>query len=125
MDFDIPEDLREAMGDRLYGCDDCQDACPVNRRAGEAPPAEDDAMDRVDLVALLEADDDELLARYGRWYLSDRDPRVLRRNALVALGNQGPSADRRIATLVARYADGDDALLARHATWALARVSVA
>jgi epoxyqueuosine reductase len=117
---DFPEDLREALGQRLYGCDDCQDVCPVNRRAGEPPEAETDATDRVDLVDLLESDDETLLARHGRWYLTGRDPRVLRRNALVALGNGGP-ADDRIHAVLDRYASGDDALLARHAMWALAR----
>jgi epoxyqueuosine reductase len=122
---DFPEDLREALGDRLYGCDDCQDVCPVNRRAGEPPPSEDDAVDRVDLVALLEADDATLIERHGRWYLSDRDPRYLRRNALVALGNRGPSADPQVHAVLARYEQGDDALLARHAAWAAARVRAA
>ena len=94
---DFPEDLREALGDRIYGCDDCQDVCPVNRRsaADGVLPAEADVEDRVDLLALLDADDDALLAAHGRWYVPQRDPRYLRRNALVALGNTATPDDAR------------------------------
>ena len=118
---EFPVEHREALGDRIYGCDDCQDVCPVNRRSGERPPAEDDARDRVDLVALLEADDDTLLAEYGRWYVPRRDPRYLRRNALVALGNTAAPGDARAVATIERYAEGDDELLAEHARWARER----
>ena len=47
----------------------------------------------VDLLDLLTDADAELLAAHGRWYLAERDPRYLRRNALVALGNVGDGAD--------------------------------
>ena len=92
---DFPEPFRVALGDRIYGCDDCQEVCPPNRRLERDPeharPTGRDAW--VDLVELLEADDADLLARHGRWYIPRRDPRYLRRNALVALGNVG-DADR-------------------------------
>ena len=121
---DFPEDLREALGDRIYGCDDCQDVCPVNRRsmADGVPTAEPDAEDQVDLLALLAADDQELLAAHGRWYIADRDPRYLRRNALVALGNTAAPGDARALAVLDRYGAGDDELLARHARWARERV---
>ena len=83
---------RTALGDRIYGCDECQQVCPINRLAERRTPpgpADQDAEPTVDLVALLAASDDELLERHGRWYIADRDPRYLRRNALVALGNTG------------------------------------
>ena len=102
---DLPEQLREALGDRIYGCDDCQDVCPVNRRSvagGGAPSAEDDARPRVDLVALLRADDETLLAAHGRWYIPERDPRHLRRNALVALGNGGRHDDPEVRSVPGR-----------------------
>jgi epoxyqueuosine reductase len=123
---DFPEDLREALGDRIYGCDDCQDVCPVNRRSASTqgvPVAEADAEDRVDLLALLEADDETLLATHGRWYIPQRDPRYLRRNALVALGNSAASGDPRALAVLDRYSAGDDELLARHARWARQRVA--
>ncbi len=121
---DFPEEHRDALGDRIYGCDDCQDVCPVNRRsATPAASAEPDVEARVDLVALLEADDDALLAAHGRWYVPRRDPRYLRRNALVAIGNTARAADPRVRAVLDRYLDGDDALLRRHARWAAEKLA--
>lgn len=124
---DFPVEYREALGDRLYGCDDCQDVCPVNRRGGAdgRPPAEADAEASVDVLALLAATDDELLDRFGRWYVPRRDPRYLRRNALVVLGNSGRGDDPAVVAAVERYATGADDLLARHARWAAERLGVA
>ena len=121
---DFPDAFREALDDRIYGCDDCQDVCPVNRRSAAAgsPPLEGDAQPRVDLIALLRADDATLLADHGRWYIPERDPRYLRRNALVALGNRGGRDDLEVRAVLAEYREGDDALLARHAAWALDRL---
>src|SRR5499427_7323141 len=63
----IPEPMRAALEDRVYGCDICQDVCPWNRgvekrRAGRDP--EGDPV--VSLVEWLEAEDDALRARYAR-----------------------------------------------------------
>jgi epoxyqueuosine reductase len=118
----IPEPYRERLGAQVYGCDICQDVCPWNRgiegrRAGTAAP--DGAEPHVSLVDWLEAGDDELAARYDRLYFPRNDPRYLRRNALVALGNSGDPGARSVAE---RYAAGDDPLLREHAEWALRRL---
>ena len=123
----FPVAFRAALGDRVYGCDDCQQACPVNRmgeRHHPPPPPEADSRPDVDLLALLDASDAELLAAHGRWYIADRDPRYLRRNALVALGNVGDGADPATAATVRRYAAGSDGLLAEHARWAAGRLGL-
>jgi epoxyqueuosine reductase len=114
-----PEEVREALGDRVYGCDICQDVCPWNRgvekrRAAEAPP--DGAEPHVSLVEWLTADADELRERYDRLFVPRNDPRYLRRNALVAVGNGAGDAE-----LARPYADADDLLLREHAEWALRR----
>jgi len=117
----FPEALRQALGDRIYGCDECQEVCPVNRtvdRRIPADPPEDDAQATVDLLGVLAAPDAELLAAHGRWYIAGRDPRYLRRNALVALGNVGDGADPATVGALRRYLGGDDPLLAEHAAWA-------
>ena len=80
----IPRQLRAAMGDRLYGCDDCLDACPPGHKVMEAGPA---GVGRVDLVELLATDDQTLRSRFDHLFIPRKNPRYLRRNALVALGN--------------------------------------
>jgi epoxyqueuosine reductase len=120
----FPVEHRAALGGRIYGCDDCQEVCPVNRVGDRRrPPAEAAGTATVDLVALLDATDEQLLAVNGRWYLADRDPRYLRRNALVAIGNVGDGRDPATAAAVARWADADDPLLAEHARWAVDRLA--
>ena len=117
----IPREFREALGGRLYGCDDCQEACPVGRpeRATEG---------RVDLGAdiessdVLDATDDELLERFGRWYIAERDPRYLRRNALVALGNTGSRTDPDVVRRMRRALADPDPLIRSHAVWAAGRL---
>jgi epoxyqueuosine reductase len=113
------------MGAQVYGCDICQDVCPWNRgiekrRAGEAPP--DGAEPHVSLVEWLELADEELRERYDRLYFPRKDPRYLRRNALVALGNTGDTEHR--SAVEAFAADGDP-LLREHAEWSLARLGEA
>jgi epoxyqueuosine reductase len=115
----FPEQYREALGDRVYGCDICQDVCPWNRgvekrRAGETHA---DAEAHVSLADWLGADDGELAERYDRLFVPRNDPRYLRRNALVALGNAGGEP-----ATAEDYAAGDDPLLREHAEWALRRL---
>jgi epoxyqueuosine reductase len=118
----IPEAYRAALGPQVYGCDICQDVCPWNRgvekRRADRPP---DAAAHVDLVAWLEADGNELVTGLDRLYVPRNDPRWLRRNALVALGNAG-EPDERTRRVLDDYADADDDLLAEHARWARARL---
>jgi epoxyqueuosine reductase len=116
----FPEEYREALGDRVYGCDICQDVCPWNRgvekrRAGEAPPP--GAEPHVSLADWLEANDEELASRYDRLFVPRNDPRYLRRNALVALGNAGGDP-----ALARRHAESGDPLLREHAEWSLERL---
>jgi len=117
----LPLPIRERMGASVYGCDICQQVCPWNRgvekRSGDLEPAGAEPL--VSLVEWLMADDRELTARYQRLYFPRRDPRFLRRNALVALAGSGTLEHE---ALLRRYADSEDELLAEHAGWALSRL---
>jgi epoxyqueuosine reductase len=119
----IPAPYREELDTQVYGCDICQDVCPWNRgvekrRAGRSAPQ--DAEPVVSLVDWLEASDDDLRARYERLYFPRKDPRYLRRNALVAAGNSG---ERDLVGPVAAYRDDPDPMLREHAAWALERLT--
>ena len=124
-DGPFPVEFRAALGDRLYGCDDCQEVCPPNQRIERQDPAPEpgeQAEAWVDLIELLAATDDQLLDRHGRWYIPRRDPRYLRRNALIALGNVGDGRDPRVRATVDRFCAGDDEMLAEHGDWARLRL---
>ena len=75
----------------------------------------------MELAVLLTAPSDELLARFGRWYIPRRDPRYLRRNALVVVGNTPDLAPDEVFTLLWPYLVGPDPLLRAHAVWAARR----
>jgi len=118
----IPEALRPLIGNRVYGCDDCQSVCPWNSFA--RPSAEPDfavrnGLDRATLVALFAWSETEFDERmrgsairrigYERWL----------RNLAVGLGN-APSSAAVVAALRARE-DHPSALVREHVRWALAR----
>ncbi len=119
----FPPQYRRALGDRIYGCDECQQACPINRLADrkapppQRPPAATDDGAAVDLLGMLEATDSELMDAHGRWYIPDRQPRYLRRNALVALGNVGRGDDPDTVRVLRHWLADDDPMLAEHARW--------
>ncbi len=122
----IPVAMREPIGDRIYGCDDCQEACPPAVRFGARHPGAGSTLPAwVDVLDLLEADDTSLLERHGAWYIAERDPRWLRRNALVVLGNTGSGTDARTRAVLEHYRSGPDDVLAEHAAWAADRLGVA
>jgi len=119
---DIPEDLRPLIGNRIYGCDDCQLVCPWNRFAGTAEVPDFgvrnglDAAGLVELFAWSELEFDNRLEgsairRIGheRWL----------RNLAVGLGN-APSSPAVLAALEGRRAH-PSAMVRRHVEWALGR----
>jgi epoxyqueuosine reductase len=119
----MPLEHRGELGSMVYGCDVCQDVCPWNhavekRLAEETPPP--DALPGVSLLDWLERDGDELVAEFDRLFVPRKDPRWLRRNALIAAGNAGTGA---LAPAVRCYLDCEDAMLVETAEWALERIA--
>ena len=124
-DGPIPVELRAAMGNRIYGCDDCQLVCPWNKYAQRAALPDFDT--RADftaptLLALWAWSEPEFLRRtegsairrigHARW----------RRNLAVALGNAWRAdGDPAVAQALQAGRDGADALLREHIDWALAQ----
>lgn len=122
-DGDFPVEFRTALGTRIYGCDDCQVVCPPSRNHDVGLVG--DEVSSLDLLTLLRADDEALLADVGRWYIPKRDVRYVRRNALVALGNATvePEHVGEVREVLLGFLDGDD-MLARHARWAAQELGI-
>jgi epoxyqueuosine reductase len=123
----IPVEFRDSVEDRIYGCDDCQDVCPISVRLGRRNTlsldvATPDVQAYVDVVELLDLDDATIEQRHGRWWIAGREMRWLRRNALVVIGNVADPADQRVWSMLERYRSHDDPILAEHADWAAARL---
>jgi epoxyqueuosine reductase len=115
----IPLEHRAALGAQVYGCDICQDVCPWNRGVRKRRSGLQPGGGHVDLVEWLEADA-AVVDAYDRLYVPRNDPRWLRRNAAVSLGNVGGAEH---VPPLRRAATGGDELVAEHARWALARIA--
>ena len=119
----IPEEFRAALGDRIYGCDDCLDACPWNRFAQQSRDLTFHARAEIfahrlrDFLGLDDAGFRRLFARSP--ILRLKRPRFLR-NVCVALGNTGTTDD---LPALRRVASDPDPLIAEHAAWALGQIA--
>lgn len=118
----IPLEFRHAMGDRIYGCDDCLTACPWNRFAqasGEAAFAAREFVTGWDLRDFLTLDDDAFRQLFRKSPIKRAKRRGFLRNVCVALGNVGTVAD--LPALRVAAADPEP-LIAEHAQWAIAEI---
>ncbi len=116
----IPEPLRRPMGNRIYGCDDCQLVCPWNRFARTS--AEKDfnprhGLDSATLVDLFAWTKSEFNQRLQGSAIRRIGHERLMRNIAIALGN-APTTDAVLAALRSRC-DGTSALIREHVRWAL------
>jgi len=122
--------FRAALGDRIYGCDDCQEVCPPTVRferknpSSSAHSGQQSVRAFASVLEILTSDDATLLKEFGAWYIAARDPKWLRRNALIILGNIGDPADERVAEILGDYLSHRDAVLRAHAVWATARLGL-
>ncbi|MBI4235957.1 MAG: tRNA epoxyqueuosine(34) reductase QueG [Chloroflexi bacterium] len=121
----IPRDLRPLLGDWVFGCDVCQDACPVNRKAqlGRAYAAftRDGERARPELIGLLKLDESSFRTRFRGSPVLRATLTGLKRNVCVALGNIG---DAHAVPALARALEEsrESGLVRGHAAWALGRI---
>ncbi|MGB0865830.1 MAG: tRNA epoxyqueuosine(34) reductase QueG, partial [Granulosicoccaceae bacterium] len=118
----IPEELRPMMGNRIYGCDDCQLVCPWNRFASDT--REDDFqprhdLDKATLLALFDWGEEEFLRRTEGSAIRRIGYRCWQRNIAVALGNAEPCS--KIQAALRSRIDDPDELISEHVIWALER----
>jgi epoxyqueuosine reductase len=118
----IPREMRPLVGDWVFGCDICQDVCPVNRKA--ALGLEPAFQQRHDfgapaLLPLLELDDDEFRARFRNSAIKRAKRVGLQRNVCVALGNIG---DLAAVPALAKALSAPEPIVREHAAWALGRL---
>jgi len=118
----IPVELRPAIGNRIYGCDDCLAACPWNRFAREGrlmkPHARDD-LAAPDLMELLQLDEAGFKSRFAGTPMLRTKRRGVLRNVCVALGNVGDSA---ALPALEKAAQDKEPLIAEHARWAIGEI---
>ena len=120
----IPTELRASTGNLVFGCDICQEVCPVNRKAKSTrdPNFGRADLSAVDLIELLEMTDEQFRQRFAATPVMRAKRVGMQRNACVALGNSGdPSA---VPALV-RALQSSPPLVRRHAAWALGQIGVA
>ncbi len=118
----IPVEFRRAIGRRIYGCDDCLEACPWNKFAREGSLMKSHArpdLAQPDLIKLLSLDDTGFKSRFAHTPMLRTKRRGLLRNVCVALGNVG---DATALPPLNRAASDPEPLIAEHARWAIQEI---
>jgi epoxyqueuosine reductase len=118
----IPPELRSAVGNRIYGCDDCLAACPWNRFARQGRMMQTHARPTLaapDLQELLALDEASFKSRFANTPMLRTKRRGLLRNVCVALGNIG---DESSLPALQKAATDAEPLIAEHARWAIEQI---
>ncbi|WP_340267571.1 tRNA epoxyqueuosine(34) reductase QueG [Sphingobium mellinum] len=120
----IPEEFREAIGNRIYGCDDCLAVCPWNKFA-DAAAANRAFVGRAELAApelgdVLTLDDSGFREMFSGSPIKRIGRNRMVRNAAIAAGNSG---DRRLIDRLRPLAEDEDAVVSEAARWAIGRLS--
>jgi epoxyqueuosine reductase len=122
----VAEELRPAIGHHVFGCDICQDVCPWNNKAGNAPPTSlpefqpQEQLYHPDLRRLAQMDEET----YRRTFRGSPVKRAkysgIRRNVAIAMGNSGNKA---FLADLQNMAAGPDPVVAEHAEWAIKKLN--
>ena len=118
----IPHEFRQAMGNRIYGCDDCLAVCPWNkfaRTGSEAKLAARDDLREPALADLLSLDDAAFRAFFSGSPIKRIGRNRMIRNCLISAGNSG---DAKLASVVTEHLSDPDPVIAEAAAWAMDRL---
>jgi epoxyqueuosine reductase len=118
----IPVEFRKAIGNRIYGCDDCLAACPWNKfaRAGNLMKASARPdMNSPDLIELLSLDEKDFKLRFVGSPILRTKRRGFLRNVCIALGNVG---DKSTLPALEKSTHDAEPLIAEHARWAISEI---
>ncbi|MCB1884560.1 MAG: tRNA epoxyqueuosine(34) reductase QueG [Geminicoccaceae bacterium] len=118
----IPEEFREAIGNRVYGCDDCLAVCPWNKFAHAATEVRLQAREEAEappLAELAALDEAGFAARFRGTPVRRIGLKRLRRNVLIAIGNSG---ERALAGAARAHLGDPDPVVAEAAGWAVGRL---
>src|SRR5262249_48764204 len=121
----IPEELRPAMGHHVFGCDICQDVCPWNNKAGNAPPASlpefqpQEGLYHPELRRLAQMDVETYRSVFRGSPVKRAKYAGLRRNVAIAMGNSG---NKEFVRDLEKLAADSDPVVAEHAAWALEKL---
>jgi epoxyqueuosine reductase len=118
----IPIEFRKAIGNRIYGCDDCLAVCPWNRFARDGKlmkPHAREELNSPDLIGLLSLNETEFKSRFANSPILRTKRRGFLRNVCVALGNTG---DESALPALEKSAHDSEPLIAEHARWAVSEI---
>jgi epoxyqueuosine reductase len=117
---DIPLELRDKMGEWVFGCDICQMVCPWNRFAGEGDPAFNTKTPAPSLTDELLITTQEFNQRFKLSPIKRAKRRGYVRNVAVALGNIG---DMHVLSVLHRAANDDEPMIREHTQWAINKIN--
>ncbi len=118
----IPIEYRRAIGDRIYGCDECLDVCPWNRFAKISRETSFHAREEIfshSLPSFLRLTQEEFIKTFAKSPIKRIKRSRFLRNVCVALGNTGVQAD---IPQLQETAETEDELVAEHAEWAIEEI---
>lgn len=118
----IPDELRSKMGINIYGCDKCQNVCPKNKgiilsREKQFYPEVTEGY--LSIEELLNISNKDFKRKYGNIAGSWRGKKILKRNAIIALGNIG---DKKNVPLLNEQSKDKDPMIREYANWAIVNI---
>ncbi|WP_432401746.1 epoxyqueuosine reductase [Wukongibacter sp. M2B1] len=118
---DIDYELREKMGNSLYGCDICQSVCPYNkdRKSSCKEFIPDGNTYKPDLLEMLKLSNKQFRKKFGNMALSWRGNKIIKRNVIIALGN---SRKKEILCKLVEYLNNPSVMIRKYTAWAIIRI---